>query len=439
MELKRVLGAGDAAWLVAGNMIGAGIFYTPGLVAGRLPGMVWPLAAWALGGLLALFGAAVYGELGSRFPQAGGDYQFLSRAFGPVWGFVTGWAAFLFTFAAATAAMVIVVVDYVLRALPLLDGAPLAWRWLGGPVLALLLTWTNVAGARIAGRATAWLTALPVAGMVLVFGGGLIIRGTDVAWPAQPLAGPSGLWPVALGAAMVPIFFSYTGWNVAAYVAGEIRDPGRNLARALLGGTACVTLLYLSMNAVLLAIVPGDQLAGSTTAGADAARRLLGPISERVLSAIIAVAVLGTANVTLMAGSRIYYAMAVDGLAPRVMARVNRAGVPSGALWISGIWTAALTTYGKVEALVNWATLAILLLSSMTVAALFVFRRRDPRAAPYGCPGYPWVPIVYLVTCLAVAVACTVNAPRQSSIGLLLVGAGIPVYFVVRRLGLAAR
>jgi APA family basic amino acid/polyamine antiporter len=429
MSLKRVLGPVDAAWLVAGNMIGAGIFYTPGLVAGRLPGMFWPLVAWGLGGLLALCGAAVYAELGARLPRAGGDYQFLTVAFGPMWGFLTGWAALLLTFSGAAAAATIVAVRHLHTGLPILRVVPV---WIMAPVFVLLLTLANVLGARFSGRTTAWFTGVPLAGLLVLFVFGLGGGDAEVRWPTSD--GLSGAWPALLGAAMLPVFFTYSGWNAAAYLAGEIRDPGRSLPRGLLGGTLVVVLLYLATNVVLLIVIPNEDLAGSTTAGADAARLLLGPAAERVLALLIAVAVLGSANVTLMAGSRIYYAMAVDGLAPRALGRTNMAGAPAVALWVGGGWSAILSLFQRVEVLVNWTSLAILLMSSMVVAALFILRRRGGEAPRYRCTGYPVTPVVYLLVSLAVAVAGAWTSPWQSLYGVLIVAAGLPVYWVVRRM-----
>jgi APA family basic amino acid/polyamine antiporter len=429
MQLRRVLGTVDAAWLVAGSMVGAGIFYTPGLVAAYLPGLLGPLFAWTLGGLLALCGAAVYGELGSRLPHAGGDYRYLARAFGPRWGFLSGWGAMLLTFSAAAAVMCIVTVDYLAAALGIAtDGA---LRRVAPPALALLLTLANVAGARVAGRTTVVLTAIPLLGIVGLFGGGILFGRAEMHWPEA--ATPSSSWPIALGAAMMPVFFTYSGWNVAAYVASEIRDPERSLPRALVGGTLAVMLLYLAVNLVLLLVVPPTELAGSTIAGSLAARRLLGPAAERVLGWIIALAVAGTATVTLMAGARIYYAMAEDGLAPRWLRRVNEAGVPSGAVWAGGIWTAMLSLSGRVEALVNGSTLAILLLSSMAAAALFVLRGKRVGQPEYLCPGYPLTPAIYVLACLSVALASAVMEPRQSLYGVLIVAAGLPAYEVARR------
>jgi APA family basic amino acid/polyamine antiporter len=429
MTLKRVLGPLDVTWLVAGNMIGAGIFFTPGLVSGYLPGGFWPLVAWALGGLLALCGAAVYAELGGRLPKAGGDYQYLSEAFGPAWGFLSGWAALLLTFSAAAAAASIVATRYLQTALPALEAVPV---WAVSPIFVMLLTVANVTGARFAGRMTAVFTAIPVAGLLLLFGGGLAGGNVEVRWPTMAESTAEG-GLVAFGVALLPIYFTYAGWNAAAYLAGELRDPARGLARGLLGGTATVGLLYLAINAVFLLVIPQEQLAGSTTAGADAARLLLGPLAERALALFIAVAVLGSANVTLMAGARINYAMAVDGLLPRPLARTNDAGVPATALWAGGVWAALLSLFQEVETLVNWASLAIVLMSSMVVIALFILRRREYGEPGYRCTGYPFTPLFYLVIALAVACASSWVFPRQSLYGVLIVAAGFPVYRWVAR------
>jgi APA family basic amino acid/polyamine antiporter len=433
MGLKRVLGPVDAAWLVAGNMIGAGIFFMPGIVVAQLPGLLAPMAAWTCGGLLALLGAAIYGELGARLPHAGGDYQYLAVGFGPVWGFLTGWAAMLLTFSAAAAVMCIVAVNYLETAGLLLGLPALDLTLVAAPIAVILLTLANTAGAVAGGRTTVLFTAIPLAGLVGLFGVGLLLGSAEIHWP-EPVNSAQRTGIVAFGSAMLPVYFTYSGWNAAAYLAGEIKDPGRNLARGLLGGTALVTLLYLLINLVFLLVVPAEQLAGSTSAGADAARLLFGPRAEGLLSLFIAIAVLGSANVTLMAGARIYYAMARDGLAPAFLGRASKAGVPAAALWLGGIWTALLATAGRVEVLLNWATLAILLLSSLAVASLFVLRRRKVGSPSYRCPGYPVTPLIYLLASLGVACASALSTPLESLYGLLIVGSGVPAYFLVRRL-----
>jgi APA family basic amino acid/polyamine antiporter len=231
---------------------------------------------------------------------------------------------------------------------------------------------------------------------------------------------------------MMPIFFTYSGWKAAAYLAGEIRDPGRALPRGLLIGTALVTVVYVCFNLILLASVPASLLSGSTTAGAEAARLLLGPAAARFFAACVAVAVLGSANVTLMAGARVYYAMARDRFAPSALARTNAAGVPHAALWAGGIWASCLALAGGVERLIDWTTMAILLLSALAAAALFVLRRRDRGGAPFLCPGYPATPALYVAATLAVATASALNDPAGALRGVLLIAAGVPIYFYLR-------
>jgi APA family basic amino acid/polyamine antiporter len=433
MALKRVLGAGDAGFLVAGNMIGAGIFVTPGLVAAHLPGAAWQLAAWVGGGLLALAGAAVYAELGARIPRAGGDYQYLSKAFGHLWGFLTGWAGFTLTFSAATAVMAGVAIDHLHRALPgLLPEAEMARR-IAAALLVLLLTMANVMGARTSGRTTLVLTAVPLTGLGALFGYGLL-AGAPLASPAVTAwAPPEGPWPAAAGAAMLPIFFTYSGWNAAAYLAGEMREPGRSLPRGLLVGTALVTFLYVIINVILIASVPASLLSGSTTAGTDAARLLLGPGAARLFSVCVAIAVLGSANVTLMAGARVYYAMACDRLAPPALARTNAAGVPHMALWAGGMWGAFMALVGGVSRLIGWTTMAILLLSALAAAALFVLRNRESEGAPFRCPGYPLTPAIYVAATLAVAVTSALSDPKGALRGTFLIAIGVPIYQLFRR------
>lgn len=421
--------------MVAGNMVGAGIFVTPGLVAMHLPGAGWTLMAWAAGGLLALAGASVYGELGARLPRAGGDYRFLFAAFGPLPAFLSGWAAFLLSFSAAAAAMALSVVDHLTLAIPGL-GAMGSWGGrLMGAGLILLLTATNAAGSRLAGKTTILLTALPLVGLAGLLAAGWLMGNDPVQGPGDWWTPPTGAWLPALGAALVPIYFTYSGWNAAAYMAGEIKNPGRSLPRGLLLGTATVIVLYVAVNLMLVLAHPAGALAGSTTAMGDTARRLIGPGAERTLSAVIALAILGSANVTLMAGARIYYAMAGDRLAPASLARVNRAGVPGVALWASGIWTALLVLSGRFNMLVGWATLAILLLSSMTVAGLFVIRHRGGPEPTYRCPGYPLTPAFYLVASLGVAVSSAFYDPPAALIGVAIVAAGVPAFFLLKRRG----
>jgi APA family basic amino acid/polyamine antiporter len=285
------------------------------------------------------------------------------------------------------------------------------------------------------------VTAVPLAGLMGIFAWGLISGQSVVGWPAPGL-GTSGTEVIeptgallALGAALVPVFFTYSGWSAAAYVAGEVRDARKALPWALLIGTSLVTVLYLAVNSVLLVTLPPAELAGSTTAVTDAATRLLGVAAARPMAVVIVLALLGSANVTLMAGARIYYAMAVNGLAPKALGRVSSTGVPAVALWASGAWTALLAASGTIELLASWVTLAMLLLSSLTVIGLFVLRSRDSVGGgpAFRCPGYPTTPVIYVAASLWVAAGSILYDPWGGLSGLGLVAAGVPVYFLAVR------
>lgn len=427
MTLDRVLGRSTAAWIVAGGMIGSGIFFFPGIVAARLPGVALPLLAWIVGGAVALCGALAYGELGARIPEAGGDYRYLAEAFGPFWGFLNGWAAMTLTFSAAAAAQAQSSLAYLERIWPELDSLPFL-----PAVIVLALTATNVVGARVSGRATLVLTALPIGALMLLFAIGLASGTTPLSAPGSATELEFSSWLPAIALALVPIYFAYSGWNAAAYLAGEMKRPRRDLGPALALGTLAVIALYVAVNAIVLLAVPADELRGSTSAVAQAALRLSGPGAERWLSSIVAVAILGSCNVTLMAGARVYYAMAKAGQLPARLARTNRAGVPATALWVGGLWAAALSGFNEMEQLVDWATLAILLLSSFAVTSLFVLRRRDV-GEPGGFRVPTWVPLLYLVVSLAVAVAVGRNDPLHAGIGLGIIAVGGLLYPLARR------
>ena len=427
MSLHRVLDRNTAAWLVAGGMIGSGIFFFPGIIADRLPGAGLPIAAWILGGLIALCGAMTYGELGARIPHAGGDYRYLNEAYGPFWGFLNGWAAMTLTFSAAAAAQAQSSLAYLERLWPQIASVPFL-----PAVIILALTATNVVGAKASGRATLLLTALPIAALFVLFAVGL--GDAELSSPGSASELPASQWPVAIALALVPIYFAYSGWNAAAYLAGEMKAPKKELGPALVLGTFAVIALYTAVNGIVLASVPAEELRGSTSAVAQAALRLSGPSAERWIAAIVAVAILGSCNVTLMAGARIYYAMAKAGQLPKLLSRTNAAGVPSTALWIGGAWACVLSLFNEMEQLVEWATLAILLLSSFAVSSLFVLRARnvgDPDG--YRVPAYPLVPALYLVISLAVAVAVLRNDPVHAGIGLAIILVGALIYPALSR------
>lgn len=444
----RAIGFLGATSIVAGSMLGVGIFLTPHLVAQSVtsPGVF--LLLWALGGLLAIAGAVTYAELGAMMPDAGGDYVYLDRAFGPTMGFAAGVVLFVGVFGGSIASMSAAVSQYQIRLLAGLVGLDLSTPWIeigsvgwtGVEVVAILLvlvlTLLNAFGVRLSASTQTLLTLIPV-GVLTVFAvAALVTSPHDSAAPASGEAGG----PASIGAAVLNIYFAYAGWNAVAYVGGEVRDPGRVIPRALLLGTAIVTALYLVLCASWIAVLGMGGIADSFEAGTAAASVLLGPGAEGFVAATIAVALVGSINATVLGGGRIGYAMGRDGALPATFGTLSEAThVPARALWAQAGFAVFLIASGTFEDLVQLTSVAMFLLGSLTVCALFSLRRREPDAErPYRATLYPVLPMLYLVTAVAVIGMEVVDFLRgEEGSGLPLLG--IAVFFAVLGLRAAAR
>ncbi len=430
MAFRRALGTFDATMVVVAGIIGAGIFINPYLVAQRLPSAGWVLAAWALGGLIAMAGALAFAELGSLLPRAGGQYVYLREAYHPVVGFLFGWASLLMIQGGGIAAVAITFAQYALRLAGAAgaDARPLA-------VAALVLVGlVNYAGVKPGSRLLNVLVVLKIAALaVLVLGGLWAVRVLpSPALPSPPVRPAVSL--LAVGSALVPILFSYGGWQNVNIVAEEIREPRRTLPRALVAGTILVLIVYLLVNLVYLATLTRDGLAATATPAADAVRRLFGGVAERWVAAAITVSTFGFLDVTLLAPTRIYYAMAKDGTFFPGLARLHpRFGSPHRAIALQAIWGIMLVLTGTYAGLVDSVVFGDWIFFALTVAAVIIFRRRFPvqSRAPgaFLTPGYPLLPILFLAgSVLAVAGAVRSN-PGRSAYGLALIAAGLLVYF----------
>lgn len=428
-RLSRELGLGDATFLVVSSVIGAGIFFTPGVVAASIQDPGWFLLAWAVGGGLSLAGALANGELGAMFPRAGGDYVYLREAFHPTAGFLVGWLSFFVIYAGTVATLATAFADGTSRLVPLGQS--------GEVVLALLViggtTGVNYIGVR-SGATFNNVTAV----LKIVAIGALVLAGLVLPSPAASTASiaPAPVTLQGFALAMSPVLFTYLGWNAPVYVASEIRDPGRNLPRSLLGGLAICTLLYLLLNLLYLNAMPLSVLAGATDAGQLAARALLGEAGGKIASLLILLSVLGCLNATILVGPRIAYAMGLDGQFFRGADRVHRthrtphvALLAQAAVAIALI--AMLRTFPRV---LDYTTFAIILATMADVAALYALRRRRPNAPrPYRAWGYPWVPALYFVANAAIAVAMIVGRPIEclTAIGVTL--SGLPFLWAFSR------
>jgi APA family basic amino acid/polyamine antiporter len=426
-ELGRTLTLRNAVFLVVGNVVGAGIFATPGFLAGEVGSPLVFLGAWVAGGLLTLAGALTYAELGALFPRAGGDYQFLKEAFGPLAGFLSGWLGFWVITPGSIAALSIALA----RNLPGLPDLPGLEEGLAFAAIAAfsLLNWR---GARPAAGVQDVVTAGTVILLLaLVIGGFLAGDGDGTNFTATS----AGAAKLASGSAMIAVLFTYSGWFASAYVGSEIVDAPRNVPRSLVLGTLVVAALYTAVNAVFLYAVPLAEMQGQGDVGRLAAERLFGPGFGLAAAVAIALAIASCVNATVMTGARITFAMAADGVFFRRLGAVHpRFATPGAAILAQALVAGALVALGSFETLLSWVVVAMLLSSIAAGVGLFVLRIRRPELArPYRTLGYPVVPALFVLSYGAIAAAVAVGDPPAAAAGVGIALSGVPFWFVWRR------
>jgi APA family basic amino acid/polyamine antiporter len=450
--LVRRLNTFDASAIVVSNVIGSGILFTPPLVAAFVPHPWWFLSTWVAGGLLAFMGAMAYAELAALRPRAGGEYVYLRAAYGRLAGFLTGWTSFVAGFAGAIAASAVVLSDYLGRFVPLAaDPTPLLTvpvpfvplvispRSLVALSAIGLMSWIHLRGVgpgRLVGNI---LASLKVSALLIFIVLGFSIGMGSVA-NFQSSAGDVRAtgWLLAL----VSVMFTYSGWNAAAYVAEEIKDPGRRVPLALGLGTLAVVILYVLLNLLYLYVVPVGQLAQVKGSVLDViADRLLGTRAGDVMGIVSIVSIGATLSAMTFAGPRVYYAMAQDGLFFRSAARVHpRYETPAISIVAQAIWSGLLVLSGGAFALTNYTGFAVVLFSGVAVSAVFVLRRREPNAPrPFSAWGYPLAPAIFTLASLAIVLNAlwtdlvrpilTGTAWGPTAAGLIVIAAGLPVYF----------
>ncbi len=437
MSFRRALGPFDATMVVIGGIIGSGIFINPYIVAQRLDSTLLVLAAWAAGGAIALAGAFAYAELGAVFPRAGGQYVYLRDGWHPLAGFLYGWALLALIESGAIAAVAITFATYALRLAgrPDIAPAPLAV----GSVI--LLSAINYLGVKPGSRVLNVFVVLKVAALAVLIGAGLFAPAHEGWWTvarASAAAGGTGTL-VAFGAALVPILFAYGGWQNANYVAEEIENPRRNLPLSLIAGTIAVVVIYVAVNAVYIRALGLEGLATTTTPASKAAEMMFGSMGDRFVTAAIAVSTFGFLDLGILAPTRVYYAMAADGVFFPALAKLHpKYGTPWLAIVIQSTWTCVLALTGRYEQLLNYVVFADWIFFGLTVATVLIFRRTFPldRREPdaYRTPGYPILQIAFVTIAAAVVFSVVWADPRSASLGALLLAAGIPVYYwFVRR------
>ena len=433
-RLARRLGLFDATMLVMGGIVGSGIFMNPYVVAREVHTPFLILGAWILGGIVALIGAFVYGELAARRPQVGGQYAYIREAFNPAVAFVYGWGLLLVTQTGGMAAVAVTFARYFIE----LTGSRLPDALIAASALAVL-TIVNCQGVRAgSGVQSALMLTKVVAILVLIFCG--------FAWAGTADSNAVGLVerPVSLdlvqafGAALIPVLFAYGGWQTASFVAGEMRDPRKDLPRGLLIGVSGVIILYLAVNVVCLRVLGTTGLAATTTPASDVMRAALGNIGGRLIAAGIAISTLGFLSQGMLTAPRVYFAMAEDGLFFKNVGRIDpRTQAPVVAVILQGIFAVLIALSGRYEQILNYVVSVDFMFFGIAAASLFVLRKRDAASdvrssTQYLAPGHPWTTGFFITICALVVVNTIIRYPANTIIGVVILLAGIPVYFFWR-------
>jgi APA family basic amino acid/polyamine antiporter len=432
-EFARRLTRLDLVLIGAGGAVGSGIFRTPSQVAAAAGSPAWMLAAWAFGGAVTLAGALTFAELGDAMPRAGGQYVWLSEAYGGLVGFLHGWAYFLVVATGAIAALAVVFAEY----LGVL--VPLGRAGTTGVALAALagLAVVNVAGVRIAARVGGALTVAKLAALACIVGLAAWkgVEGVSAGVGAGAGAGAGVGVGVGIGAAMIGVLWSYGGWQHASFAAGEAKDARRDVPRAMVLATGIVTLVYVLANLAYLRLLPWATLATSPHVASDAVESAVGRAGGAVVAAAIATSALGTAGIFTLTTPRLYWAMAERGLFFRGVADLHpRWRTPVRAILLQTAWAAVLVlAWGTFESLVGYVLFVDWLFFGLTGAAVFVMRRRSGVPSGYRVPGYPLVPLLFVGTSAWFLVSTLVAQPVQAIAGAALLGVGVLVYLAWKK------
>jgi APA family basic amino acid/polyamine antiporter len=434
-ELRRSLGLRDASALVIGTVIGTGVFLKTAPMAQAVGSPLAVMVAWAVAGALSFTGALAYAELGAMFPHAGGEYVYLREAWGPLPGFLYGWTRFWIGTPGSIAA-------YAVGAATFADGlVPIG----GGRVpvaigLIALFTGLNCLTVAFGGRVQSMMTALKIA---IVLGLAVLVIGAGGGQWSR-LGGGTSDWGVsAFGAATLAALWATDGWNNLPMAAGEVRDPERNVPRALVVGMLVVLGLYALVNLAFFYALPLDAIVTSSSSAfkdappvaTRAAETILGSAGVRVISVAFVLSALGAMNGSILTSARVPYAMARDKLFFAALGRVSpKTGVPVTAVIVQGAWACVLASSGSFDQLTDYVVFASWVFYALATAGVIALRIRRPEAVRrFKVPFYPWLPVVFILTSVALLAVTVANAPTQSAIGLGFIAAGVPAYLIARR------
>jgi APA family basic amino acid/polyamine antiporter len=446
--LERRLGPFDAAAIIVANVIGGGILFRSPAVAAAIPDAPWFLLAWVAGGVLAFMGAMSYAELAALRPKAGGEYVYLREAFGPLAGFLTGWTSFVAGFTGAMAASAVFLIVTLDRFIPgVANGTPLlaipipftsnavtfSIHTLAASAVIIVAALIHIRGVAHGRMASNVLTTFKIVSLVVFIGFGLTAGAGTPANLAQSV-GP--VTTTGFLFALIPVMFTYSGWNAASYMAEEIRDPGRNVPRSLLMGTVIVIAIYLLINILYLFVIPIGELAtlGGKSVLDVVGDRLLGARAGDIMAIVAIVSLAAGINAWTFAGPRVYFAMARDNAFFKSAGRVHPTyKTPAASIIAQAAFAILLVLTGSLDSIANYVGFAITLFAGTAVAAVFVLRAREPNAArPFKAFGYPWTPAIFVLASLAIVVNAFYTDPKVTGLGMVVILAGIPFYYYFR-------
>ena len=427
-QLSRKLGVFDATMLVMGGIIGSGIFVNPSVVAREVHTPLLILGAWILGGMTALAGAFVYAELAVLRPNLGGQYTYLQEAFHPSIAFLYGWALLLVMQTGGMAAVAVTFARYAREIVPMgaSDGVVAV-------ATLLILSAINCLGVRFGSTVQNVLMVLKLGAIALLIFAGFRSPATIETHPAEAPALSLSLL-VTFGAAVVPVLFAYGGWQTASFMTGEMKDPKRDLARAVLWGVIGVTVIYLSVNYVCLRALGPKGLAATTTPAFTVMQRAIGARGATFMATAIAISTLGFLSQGMLTAPRVFFAMARDKLFFPQIAWVPKATrVPVAAIALQGVMASIVALSGKYEQILNYVVSIDFIFFGLTGASLFVFRKRLPPASAHRTPGHPFTTVFFVAACWLVVLATFYHFPENSFIGLGILLLGIPAYLIFKR------
>ena len=469
-HLKRSLGLLDATSLVAGSMIGSGIFLVTAAMARDVGSAAWILVIWLVTGLLTMSAALSYGELAGMMPNAGGQYVYIQRAYGKLISFLYGWTVFTIIQTGTIAAVAVAFSNYTAVFFPILENKILtigeSFSFTNKQVLAMfiiaLLTYINTKGIRsgkiiqvvFTSAKLIALFALITLGIYIGFHTNTFADNFSSMWEAKKtvleedgtmtITKLSGIALIgAMGATIINSLFSSDAWNNVTFIAAEIKDPKKNIPRSLFLGTLIVTIIYILANIAYLALLPlngspdgtvvqnGIMFASQDRVGAAAASIIMGNVGVLLMAGLIMVSTFGCNIGLILSGGRLFYAMAKDGLFFKRAGELNNYDVPEKALWFQCLWACILCVSGKYGDLLTYATFASLLFYILTIGGLFILRKREPDTErPYKAFGYPFVPILYMIITGLICVDLLIYDTRNTGLGLFIVALGVPVYYI---------